>query len=464
MIAVRTIFYGFLVLLLTFALPGQGAGHPVGTPLDGYWKGPLKLPGGQLEVIFRLVKLSSGEYFATLDVPMQKVSRLAVTVTTRADTVVFLSAEADCRFTGRMLANGTQLQGTWQQPGFKSPLTLVHSALPTVAAGAKVRLTPPYREENVTLDNQAANARLAGMLTVPAGPGPFPAVVLLSDAGSQDRNGTVGDFGPMGWLADYLTRRGVAVLRFDDRGVGESSGTAATTTASLVSDAQAALNFLRSRPELDQNHVGLIGHGEGGNVALLAAAQLQPPAFVVGLAPYGLPGAEIALHRQEATLASLRTMPEQLAAAIKRQQSIIDVIRQTINNSQARVIVANILRKDNPVLDEATIQARATEMVSTSYRSFLSFDPSAGTAPVTCPVLLLYGSADQTLNVDANLAALTKALKTDKAVTTRKLPGVNHLFQPDPEQWPIVSGQSQPNFSPAAEEAIRAWIMAQVGK
>jgi len=90
MIAVRTIFYGFLVLLLTFALPGQGAGHPVGTPLDGYWKGPLKLPGGQLEVIFRLVKLSSGEYFATLDVPMQKVSRLAVTVTTRADTVVFL--------------------------------------------------------------------------------------------------------------------------------------------------------------------------------------------------------------------------------------------------------------------------------------------------------------------------------------------------------------------------------------
>ena len=464
MITVRTIFYGFLVLLLTFVLPGQGSARPAETPLDGYWKGPLKLPGGQLEVIFRLVKLSSGDYFATLDVPMQKVSRLAVTVTTRADTVVFLSAEADCRFTGRMLADGTQLQGTWQQPGFKSPLTLMHSALPTVAAGAKVRLTPPYREENVTLDNQVANARLAGMLTVPAGPGPFPAVVLLSDAGSQDRNGTVGDFGPMGWLADYLTRRGVAVLRFDDRGVGESSGTAGTTTASLVSDAQAALNFLRSRPELDQSHVGLVGHGEGGNVALLAAAQLQPPAFVVGLAPYGLPGAEIALHRQEATLVSMQTMPGQLAAAIKRQQAIIDVIRQTINNSQARIIVANNLRKDNPVLDEATIQARATEMVSTSYRSLLAFEPSAGIATVTCPVLLLYGSADQTLNVDANLAALTKALKTDKAVTARKLPGVNHLFQPDPEQWPIVSGQPQPNFSPAAEEAIRAWIMAQVGK
>ncbi len=464
MIAVRTIFYGFLVLLVSFALPGHGAGRPAQVPLDGYWKGPLKLPGGQLEVIFRLVKLSSGEYFATLDVPMQKVSRLAVTVTTHADTVVFLSAEADCRFTGRLLPDGTQLQGTWQQPGFKAPLTLVHSVLPAAAAGTRVRLTPPYREENVTLDNQVANARLAGMLTVPAGPGPFPAVVLLSDAGSQDRNGTVGDFGPMGWLADYLTRRGIAVLRFDDRGVGESNGTAATATASLVSDAQAALSFLRNRPELDQRNLGLIGHGEGGNVALLAAAQLQPPAFVIGLAPYGLPGAEIALHRQEATLTSLQTTPGQLAEATKRQQSIIDVIRHTINNSQARTIVANILRKDNPLLDEATIQARASEMVSSSYRSFLSFDPSAGITPVTCPVLLLYGSADQTLNVDANLAALTKALKTDKAVTARKLPGVNHLFQPDPDQWPIVSGQSQPNFSPAAEEAIRAWIMAQVSK
>lgn len=464
MIPIRPIFYGFLALLLVVASPGKGASRPANTPLDGYWKGPLKLPGGQLEVIFRLVKLSSGDYFATLDVPMQKVSRLAVTVTTRADTVVFLSAEADCRFTGRLLPGGKQLQGTWQQPGFKAPLTLMYSALPTVAAGTKVRLTPPYREENVTLDNQVASARLAGMLTVPAGPGPFPAVVLLSDAGSQDRNGTVGDFGPLGWLADYLTRRGVAVLRFDDRGTGESTGTAATTTASLVSDAQAALSFLRNRPELDQNHLGLIGHGEGGNVALLAAAQLQPPAFVVGLAPYGLPGAEIALHRQEATLSSLQTMPVQLAAAIKRQQSIIDVIRQTINNSQARAIVANILRKDNPVLDEATIQARATEMVSTSYRAFLSFDPTSGIVPVTCPVLLLYGGADQTLNSDANLAALTRALKTDKTLTARKLPGVNHLFQPDPEQWPIVSGQSQPNFSPAAEEVIRAWIMAQVGK
>ena len=464
MIIIRNIVCGLVLFLGSLVVPRPASAHAAGPALDGYWKGPLKLPGGQLEVIFRLVKLSSGDYFATLDVPMQKVSRLAVTVTTRADTVVFLSAEANCRFTGRLLPGGQQLQGTWQQPGFKSPLTLAYSALPTVATGAKVRLTPPYREENVTLDNQVANARLAGMLTVPAGPGPFPAVVLLSDTGSQDRNGTVGDFGPLGWLADYLTRRGVAVLRFDDRGVGESTGSAASTTAALVSDAQAALSFLHTRPELDQKHVGLIGHGEGGNVALLAAAQLQAPAFVVALAPYGLPGAEIALQRQEIALANFQAVPDQLAAALKRQQSMIDVIRQTINNSQARTIVANIMRKDNPVLDEATVQARAAEMVSASYRSFLSFEPTNGIAAVTCPVLLLYGSADQTLNVDANLAALTKALKTDKAITARKLPGVNHLFQPDPEQWPIVSGQPQPNFSPAAEEAIRLWIVTQVGK
>jgi pimeloyl-ACP methyl ester carboxylesterase len=441
-------------------VPCRAAIAPADQPLDGLWKGPLKLPGGELEVIFRLVKLSSGEYFATLDVPKQRVSNLSVTVTTRADTIVFASAEANCRFTGRLVPDAGQLQGTWQQPGFRVPLTLTHTALPTLAAATKTRLTPPYREENVTFTNAAAGASLAGTLTVPAGPGPFPAVVLLSDAGAQDRNGTVNEFGPQGWLADYLTRRGIAVLRFDDRGTGQSTGAADATTADLVTDAQAALGFLRTRPELIATRLGLIGHGEGGNVALLTAGRPQPPAFVVGLAPYGLPGRTIAMQQQEATLRSLQTSSGQLAIALKRQQMTFDAIRQTINRSQARAIVANILKQDNPLLSEAAAQARATELTAPAYRYFLSFDPAESLAQVACPVLLLYGSADPVLNPDSNLEALTKGLKNNKSVVARKLPGVNHVFQPERDQWPIVGGQAQPNFSPAAEEAIRAWIMA----
>lgn len=459
MTVVRIGFYSCLVLLLSWALPGWGKARPAapGPPLDGLWKGPLQLPGGKLEVIFRLVKLSSGDYFATLDVPLQKVSHLPVSVTMHADTIILASTEANCHYKGRLTPTGGQLLGTWQQPGFKVPLALTHTELPT--APVAPRLTPPYREEEVTFGNTRAKLQLAGTLTVPAGPGPFPAVVLLSDTGPQDRNGTVGDFAPLGRLADYLTRRGVAVLRFDDRGTGQSTGSAQATTAELVTDAQAALNFLRTRPEIDLSHLGLLGHGEGGNVALLTATQPLPPAFVIGLAPYGLPGSAVALNQQETTLRSLQTEPAQVAVALKRQQAMFEIIRNTLDNAQAQAIVANMLRQNNAALDEATAQASAAEMVTSRYRYFLTFDPLESLPQVACPVLLLFGAADYILNADTNLAGLSKGLKANKTVTVRKLPGVNHLFQADPAQWPVVSGEPKPIFSPVACEAVRAWVV-----
>ena len=242
---------GSWLLLLLLAMPGWSRPvRPADAPaLDGFWQGPLQLPGGKLAVIFRLVKLSSGEYFATLDVPLQKVKNLTVAVTTEGPAITLTSAEANSHFTGTLSADGQQLAGTWHQPGFEVPLTLTRTqpAEPAAAAtAAKPRLAPPYRQEDVQFSNLPAKLQLAGTLTVPAGQGPFPALVLLSDAGAHDRNGTVGDFAPLGQLADYLTRRGVAVLRFDDRGTGQSTGAPLATTAELVSDAQAALNFLRT--------------------------------------------------------------------------------------------------------------------------------------------------------------------------------------------------------------------------
>ena len=431
--------------------------------LDGLWKGQLKVPGGQLEVIFRLQKLASGEYYSTLDVPLQKVSRMNVKAEVKGDTVRLFAEEAATRFVGRVSADGKQMTGTWQSPGFKVPLVLTFSAMPAMNA-KNVRLTPPYREEEATFSNLTVNTRLSGTLTIPAGPGPFPAVVLLSDSGPQDRDGTVGDFAPLGLLADYLTRRGVAVLRFDDRGMGKSGGPAAVTTADLVSDAQAGMNFLRTRPEIDLAHLGLIGHGEGGNVALLAAAQPLPPAFVVTLAAYGLPGRDIVVQQQATTLRTLGTETTQIEAATKRQQAMLEIIRQTTDNAQAQAIVANMLKQNNGAIDNVTAQASAAEMTSARYRYFLAFNPIEKLAAVNCPVLLLNGTSDLTINADANLSALNKGLSKNKAVVAKKLAGVNHLFQPDPTKWPIVNGQQQPNFSPEAQETIREWIMAQAKK
>ena len=433
-------------------------------PLDGLWKGPLKVPGGQLEVIFRFVKLTGGEYFCTLDVPLQKVSRMNVKAELKGDTIRLYAEEAASRFIGKLSADGKQMVGMWQAPGFKVPMTLSFSAVPAMN-DKKQRLTPPYREEEATFSNLTVNARLSGLLTIPAGPGPFPAVVLLSDSGPHDRDGAVGDFAPLGLLADFLTRRGVAVLRFDDRGVGKSGGTPATTTADLVSDAQAGLNYLRTRPEIDLSHLGLVGHGEGGNVALLAAAQPLPPAFVVAMAAYGLPGRDIVVQQQATTLRTLGTESAQIEAAAKRQQAMLEIIRQTTDNSQAQAIVANMLKQNNAAVDNATAQSSAAEMTSPHYRYFLAFNPIEKLSAVACPVLLLNGTADLTVNADANLNALEKGLKAGKkTVTVHKLVGVNHLFQPDQTKWPIVNGQQQPNFSPETQEIIREWIVAQAKK
>jgi pimeloyl-ACP methyl ester carboxylesterase len=462
---------GCLVFCLTLAAPALAAATPPAKtqapaevpPLDGLWKGQLKVPGGQLEVIFRFVKLTGGEYFATLDVPLQKVSRMAVKVNIKADTVNLIAEEANSRFSGKVSADAKQMVGVWQQPGYKVPLTLAFSPLPAMTA-KNVRLTPPYREEEVMFSNLVANVRLGGQLTIPAGAGPFPAVVLLSDAGSQDRDGTVGDFAPMGQLADYLTRRGIAVLRFDDRGVGKSTGTAANTNLELVSDAQAGLNFLRTRPEIDLAHLGLIGHGEGGNVALLTATQPLPPAFVVTLAAYGLTGQDLAIQQQATALKAVGTAPAQVEAATKRQQAMFEIIRQTPDNAQAQAIVANMLKQNNASMDNASAQTSAAEMTSARYRYYLAFNPAEKLTAVRCPVLLLNGTADLSVAAEPNLDALERGLKLNKAVTVKKLPGVNHLFQPDPTKWPIVNGQPQANFSPEAEEAIREWIVVQSKK
>ena len=424
------------------------------------------MPGGQLEVVFRLVKLSSGEYFATLDVPLQKASNLAVAVETKADTVVLTSAEADSRYVGRLSADGQQLQGVWRQPGFAVPLTLARSVPPAPAAGggAKPRFAPPYREEEVAVANSADKLSLAGVLTVPAGPGPFPAVALLSDAGPHDRNGTAGSFAPLGQLADYLTRRGIAVLRLDDRGTGRSTGPAPATPATLVSDAQAALAYLRQRPDINPANLGLLGLGEGANVALLAAAQPLPPAFVVGLSAYGEPGTSLALQQREATLRAQKTDPKLLAASIKRRQQLLEVIRQTVVKSQAQTIVATMLKQDSVGLSDAAAQAQAAALVTTRYRDFLAFDPAPQLPGVSCPVLLLYGAEDAFLNPDSNLEALIKGLKNNKVVAGRKLPGIGHDFQASRDQWPIVGGEAHPVFSAAAEENIRAWIVEQLKK
>ncbi len=450
------VLLGLLSIGATWAVasaPGEAL------PLGGLWKGKLSVLGGQLDVTISVVPLAGGNFFAALDVPAQKVSRMVTEVTVRGDSVLLWVPAADSRYAARFDADRHELNGTWTQAGVRSKMLLHHSPMPVVG-GAGTRLAPPYREEAVVFNNPVSRLGLSGTLTLPPGKGPFPAVVLLSDLGAQDRDGTVGNYRLLGSLADYLTRRGVAVLRYDDRGMGQSGGSTATaTTAMLVSDAQAALNFLRSRLEINIGHIGAVGHGEGANVALLAAGQALPPAFVVSLAGYGLTGEQTLLHQQVAQQRANKVNPLVIEAAYERRRTMYGIIRQT-NPLQAQAIVSNMLRQDQPGLDPQAAQTAAAQLLTPWQRYFLSFDPVADLDQVHCPVLLLSGTDDLEAPVGQHLAALEKELKSvSRNITAKRLPGVNHLFQPAKTQWVLLNGEMQPVFSPVAQEIIREWIV-----
>jgi len=450
----------FTILLAT---PNCTAGDPTPPRLSGQWEGPLPVPGGQLKLILTIVPLSNGTYYAALDVPQQRISRMPVEVQLKDDDITLRIEQAGSSFVGKVLSGGATISGKWQQPGLTAPVVLQQSTTPAAAQVTnKMRLTPPYREIETSFMNPNGRIRLSGTLTVPPGEGPFTAVVLLSDLGPQDREAELQDYHLFGILADYLTRRGIAVLRFDDRGVGRSTGNYATaTTNSFVSDAQAAVAFLRTQPRISKHHVGLIGHGEGANVALLAATLPKNPDFVVSLAGYGLPGYDV-LKRQEGEIMRLIGSDRAQVKAVQGlYERTVAIIRETPDNEAARTKVAALLRSANVALDASMAKARAAQLTSPWSRFFFDFNPQTKLAQVQCPVLLLQGTADLQVTASRNLPLLQKGLKrTPFGVDVHKLSGVNHWFQPDPADWPLVNGRQKAAFSPEGLEVMRKWLVA----
>jgi len=256
----RTRFFLGAALLATATVTAHA--QPTRPSLSGSWSGSLM---GSVELVVHLADPATGPRTATIDIPGQQVKGMAVQVTAPSDSVYLRLPQPATRFAGRRSADGQQLVGEWQQGLRAFPLTLSRGDGTSTAPAAAPRRpqTPrppfPYQSADITFKNEKANVTLAGTYTVPAGKGPFPAVVLLTGSGPEDRNETIFGHQIFGVLADYLTRHGVAALRFDDRGVGQSGGTpAGTTSADYTTDAQSALAWLRAQPGIIKNSVGLL--------------------------------------------------------------------------------------------------------------------------------------------------------------------------------------------------------------
>lgn len=450
------VFLAALVLSSAVAAQGQD--------IDGTWQGALDTGAGTLRLVVHLSSTKDG-LTATMDSPDQGASGLPVSLVKRDGSVFTLEMSAlGVKFNGTISKDPSTIEGTFQQGGGSLPLILKRG---TAAAAPPRRpqnpVKPyPYREEDVTYENQTAHIRLAGTLTIPQGKGPFPAVELIAGSGPNDRDESLFNHKPFLVLADYLTRRGIAVLRTDKRGVAKSGGALATaTTADFATDAEAGVAYLKTRPEVDARKIGLIGHSEGGEIAPMVAARNRDVAFIALMAGSGVPGDQIIVAQVVAGNEAAGMSHELAQQAGQMERKVLDLVEQEKDEAVLKRKLRDLLGPDLPDAQFATVYGQLT---SAWYRYFLTYDPAPVLRKLTCPVLAINGSKDTQVPPQQNLPAIRKALEEggNKHFEAVELPGLNHLFQTAKTGSVSEYAQIEETISPVALEKIGDWILKQV--
>lgn len=446
---------------LAFALPALVAQAPLAQAPAGDWTGTLEVGATKLRLALHLTQSTDGSWTGTLDSLDQGAKGLKLAdIQWQDHRLTFTLPAAHARFEGR-LEEG-RLKGTWHQ-GSALPLVFSRGQGEALRRPQEPRPPFPYRVEEVTFPGGAPSVQMAGLLTVPSGKGPFPAVVLVHGSGPNDRDETIYGHKPFLVLADHLTRQGIAVLRYDKRGIQASTGDhAKATTHDFAADAEAALALLAKRPELDQKRLGLIGHSEGGVIAPLVAARSQAPAFLVLLAGPAVPGEDVLYAQGEAITRAAGLPAEAVAAQRKSQEWMFSQLKQHPDET-AEAMGARFAAQLPPGAPEATRQAALAQGRSVGspwMRTFIALDPRPALRQVKVPVLALFGEKDLQILPSQNRPALEKALPRHPRTEIHTLPGLNHLFQPAATGTVAEYGQIETTLAPEVLRRVSTWILA----
>jgi hypothetical protein len=460
-----------LVTLLssTIALPSSNE------VIEGIWQGTLKAGVIELRIVFKIYEQSDGMLTATMDSPDQGAKDIPV------DEVIFENGNLRLEikiamgvFEGKLKGDNLSIEGEWKQSGQSVPLVLERiDEVVELLRPQEPKEPYSYQEEEVIYENKEATVMLAGTLTIPAQEGPFPAVLLISGSGPQDRDETLFGHHPFLVLADYLTRRGIAVLRVDDRGVGESTGDfAQATSEDFASDVLAGVEYLKRRKEIDPKKIGLIGHSEGGIIAPMVAVQSSDVAFIILMAGSGLTGEEI-LYLQAALIARAEgASDEAIAKNLSLQEQMFTVLKEepddAIAEKRLRTIFENTiseleLSEKEKEIAEANAEAEIQRVLSPWFRYFLTYDPRPTLMKVKSPVLAINGEKDLQVPPKENLAAIEEALKLagNNNYTIKELSGLNHLFQTAHTGSLSEYARIEETISPTALEIMSDWILEQ---
>jgi len=437
--------------------------------ISGKWNGILNAQATtQLRLVFNITKTENG-YSATMDSPDQGAKGITITYTNYVNSILKLEiSNAGIRYEGTLDNNNTFV-GTFKQGGHSFPLVLTKKEIEKVKISRPQEPTKPYPyySEEVIFENTKDKIELAGTLTLPKKNGVFPAVILISGSGPQNRNEELLGHKPFLVLSDYLTKNGIAVLRFDDRGTAKSSGNfEAATTFDFANDVEFAIEYLQTRKEINKNKIGLIGHSEGGIIAPIIASENRDIAFIVLMAGSSLRGDKLLLL-QKYKIETQMAINKEL---IDKNQQIFAgayefILNENIKKEELSDTLSNYFKSNyGKALPVNQMNSIINQLTSDWMVNFMRLDPVMYLKKVTCPILAINGNKDLQVPSKENIEIIENIFKTskNKNVKTKELKGLNHLFQECKTGAISEYATIEQTISPIALKEILDWINIQV--
>lgn len=437
----------------------------------GDWSGVLEVGMAKASLV-PIQQNPDGALSSTVDSLEQKVSSTLINLAAFDDgSLRFEIKAALAKYEGLLVKNESEISGQWTQAGQSFPLAFERGikSVDVPNRPQEPKLPLPYSEEHISYDNLEAGVTLSGTLTLPTSKGPFPVVLLIAGSGPNDRDETVFGHKPFLVLADYLTRQGIAVLRFDKRGCGKSTGNYDNATSlDFSDDVLAGIASIKSRQEVDSNQIGLIGHSEGGIIAPMVAAKSKDVAFVVLMAGTGVNGEEI-LYEQSALIQRANGATEDtINQSRKFQEEMFTLVKSEpdpqIAAGQLQEIAKNYKVTLSGTQEKVTLEylERLAARVNTKwFRYFLTFDPSTSLKRVRVPILVLNGELDLQVSSKQNLPVIFKALEEsgNKDFKIIELPKLNHFFQTCETGSIAEYAEIEETISPSVLNLITEWVL-----
>ncbi len=441
-------------------------GSASGADILGSWEGGVATGGGTIPLVIHVAGTPEA-LEVTLDSPDQGAFGLTCENAVYQDEMFsFDLTVAGGRYEGQMSADGTRIEGTWYQGGGQVPLTLK----PSQAEAPKRPQMPeepyPYTVEEVSIAS-TDDVMLSGTLTLPGGSGPFPAVVLVTGSGPQDRDESISGHKPFLVLADHLTRNGIAVLRYDDRGVAESTGKfTGSTSTHFAADARAAAEFLDAREETGK--VGILGHSEGGLIGPLVARDSDAVDFVIMLAGPAVSGYDILIAQTQA-LAKVSGFSQERADEVARINArLYDAALGAESPEAIRDAIHDVLVEETDRLGAETTASmgatpesadrHAAMLSSPWFLEFMRYDPTDTLAGISVPLLAIYGGLDLQVLVTQNAPALEAVQPKAEIVIFEDC---NHLFQVAETGAISEYATIEETMAPKVLGAMSSWILEQ---